>query len=227
VVAAVQPDPRLPGMGLGVFLDRLGDHRVVGHDGNLPGFAAGLLVAPDDGLGVVVLTNTATPFGAHLLTRVVLGALLEVPDPAAQLPRQAVADQPHRWVQLAGFYAPDPGLLTNVRAWQLFGGEVQVLVWHRQLVVRALSPMAALRRGLRLYPTDADDPLVFAADAGGLLVPLAFRLDPSGHAAGIGIGYPAMATLRRRPAWRSSRLRLRALAAAAAAGLAYRWASHR
>ena len=45
------PDPRIPGMGLGFFLDRLGDHRVAGHDGNLPGFAAGLLLAPDDGLG--------------------------------------------------------------------------------------------------------------------------------------------------------------------------------
>jgi CubicO group peptidase (beta-lactamase class C family) len=35
------PDPRIPGIGLGFFLDRLGGHREVGHDGNLPGFASG------------------------------------------------------------------------------------------------------------------------------------------------------------------------------------------
>src|SRR6202023_3619954 len=46
-------DPRLPGMGLGVCIDLLGEHRVAGHDGNNPGFAAALLTAPDDGLGVV------------------------------------------------------------------------------------------------------------------------------------------------------------------------------
>jgi CubicO group peptidase (beta-lactamase class C family) len=74
-----RPDPRIPGMGLGFFLDRLGKHRVVGHDGNLPGFAAGLLLAPEEGLGVVALTNTATPFGMHLLTSSVLGKLLGCP----------------------------------------------------------------------------------------------------------------------------------------------------
>jgi CubicO group peptidase (beta-lactamase class C family) len=220
------PDPRVPGMGLGFFLDRLGEHRVVGHDGNLPGFAAGLLLAPDDGLGLVVLTNTATPFGMHLLARSLLRTLLGVVDEAAELPQGTVVERPQQWKQLAGFYAPDPGLLTNVRSWQLFGGELQVLVRHQQLLVRALSPMAELRRGLRLYPSDPEDPLVFAVDAGGLVVPLAFRPGPSGQAAGLAVGYPALAVLHRRPAWRSSRVRLRALTIAAAAGLAYRQASH-
>jgi hypothetical protein len=72
------PDLRIPGMGLGFLLDRLGDHRVVGHDGNLPGFAAGLLLASDEGLGVVVLTDTATLFGMHLLARSVLQSVLGV-----------------------------------------------------------------------------------------------------------------------------------------------------
>lgn len=221
------PDPRIPGMGLGFFLDRLGEYRVVGHDGNLPGFAAGLLLAPHEGLGVVVLTNTATLFGVHLLARSVLRALLGVPDPASLLPRGEVAHRPWRWDQLVGFYAPAPGLLTNVRAWPMLGGEVQVLVRHRQLLVRALSPMAGLRRGLQAYPTDPEDPLVFAIDAGGLVVPLAFQPDASGQAAVLAVGYPLLATLRRRPAWRSSRVRLQALGVAAAAGLASRRASHR
>jgi CubicO group peptidase (beta-lactamase class C family) len=221
------PDPRVPGMGLGFFLDRLGGRRVVGHDGNLPGFAAGLLLAPDDGLGVVVLTNTATPFGMHLLARSILGRLLGVADDVAELPQRTVSERPQGWEQLAGHYAPDPGLLTNVRTWQLFGGELQVLVRHGQLLVRALSPMAELRRGLRLSPTDPHDPLLFAVDAGGLVVPVAFRLGPSGQASGLAVGYPALAALHRRPAWRSSQVRLRALTVATVAGLVYRQARHR
>ena len=50
-----QPDPRLPGMGLGFFRGDAGGHRVVGHDGILPGFNSELLVAPDDGVGVIGL----------------------------------------------------------------------------------------------------------------------------------------------------------------------------
>ncbi len=220
------PDPRIPGMGLAFFLDRPAGHRVAGHDGNLPGFAAALLLAPDDGLGVVVLTNTATLFGAHLLAGAVLRALLGIPGPASGLPRPDVADQPQHWAQLTGYYAPEPGLLTNFRAWTLLGGEVQVLIRHKPLVVRALSPSAALRRGLRLYPTDPNDPLVFAGAAGGLVVPVAFQPDPDERATTLCVGYPALATLRRRPVWRSSRVRLQAVTAAAAAGLAYRRASH-
>lgn len=148
-------------------------------------------------------------------------------DDAAELQQRTLADQPHRWGPLTGFCTPDPGLLTNVRSWQLFGGELQVLMRHRQLLVRALSPMAELRRGPRLYPIDPEDPLAFAADAGGLVVPLAFRLGPKRTGKGLAVGYPALVALHRRPAWRSSRVRLRAFTLARAAGPAYRQARHR
>lgn len=76
-------DPRLStGMGLAFFLDRIGDHRVCGHDGNNPGFASALLVAPDDGAAVVVLTNTSSFLGARLLAASALRSLLGVPDHA-------------------------------------------------------------------------------------------------------------------------------------------------
>jgi CubicO group peptidase (beta-lactamase class C family) len=120
-------DPRLPGMGLAFFLDHLGQHRVAGHDGNVPGFASALLTAPDDGIAVVVLTNTATMIGAHLLAQSLLSSLLDVRDPVTA-PPATVADCPHLWSELAGHYAPKPGFLTNARAWQMVGGEVQVLI---------------------------------------------------------------------------------------------------
>ena len=52
-----RPDERMPGMGLGFFLAQAGGHRFVLHDGILPGFNSELLVAPDDGIGVIGLTN--------------------------------------------------------------------------------------------------------------------------------------------------------------------------
>jgi CubicO group peptidase (beta-lactamase class C family) len=73
------PDPRIPGMGLAFFLHDFDGHPVVGHDGNLPGFASALLLAPEDRVGVVVLTNTATLFGAHLLAETTLRSELGLP----------------------------------------------------------------------------------------------------------------------------------------------------
>ena len=103
-------DPRLPGMGLAFFLDALEGHRVAGHDGNVPGFASALLTAPDDGVAVVVLTNTATMIGAHLLAQTVLTSLLGLPRSEPELPSATVADQPHTWSDLVGDYAPGAGL---------------------------------------------------------------------------------------------------------------------
>jgi len=215
------PDPRIPGLGLAFFLERFGGHRVAGHDGNVPGFASAILAAPDDGVGVVALTNTGTVLGAHLLAASVMRSLLGVPDPAADLPRATVPDSPHLWSDLTGHYAPGRGLLTNVRPWQMTGGEVDVLVKKRQLVIRALSPLPALRRGLRLHPIDEDDPLLFAAVAEGLFVPVAFRLDAAGRASVVCLGAPALAQFHRRTVWRSSRVRLRVLSAGLA-GAVYR-----
>ena len=41
-----QPDPRLPGMGLGFFRYDAGGHHIVEHDGRLPGFNSQLFAAP-------------------------------------------------------------------------------------------------------------------------------------------------------------------------------------
>ena len=209
-------DPRLPGMGLAFWLDHQGTHRVAGHDGNNPGFASALLSAPDDGFAVVVLTNTATFIGAHLLAAAALRSLLGVADPAAELASTAVADQPHLWPELLGHYAPRSGFLTNMRSWQMTGGEVQVVVKRRGLVIRALSPLRRIRRGLRLYPTDASDPLLFALEIEGLVVPVAFARDGTGRVDRVAVGPAANTVYLRRPAVRSSRLRLRLAATAIA-----------
>ena len=169
-------DERLPSaMGLAFFLDRVGAHLVCGHDGNTPGFASALLLAPDDGIGAIALTNTSSFIGAHQLAATCLRTALGEPDPAGNLPRPDVPSRPHVWPELLGPYAPHPGLLTNLRSWQLLGGEVEVFVRDRRLFVRALSPLPRLRRGIELHAIDDTDPYLFAADVDGLVIPVRVR----------------------------------------------------
>ena len=60
-----QPDPRVQGWGLGFARGEIGGHPVVGHDGILPGFNSTLVVAPDDDLAIVALTN-GSPGGVRM-----------------------------------------------------------------------------------------------------------------------------------------------------------------
>ena len=87
-----QPDRRIPGMGLGFFRGDLGGHRIVGHDGILPGFDSALVIAPDDGIGVFAFTNGSS--GAFSWLQIELERLLresigitEAPDPRRVAPR--------------------------------------------------------------------------------------------------------------------------------------------
>lgn len=45
------------GYGFGLFVGTLDGHRMLSHDGEVPGFTATNMVFPDDGMAVVVLTN--------------------------------------------------------------------------------------------------------------------------------------------------------------------------
>ena len=128
----------------------------------MPDFASVLLVVPDAGLSVVVLTNTATVWGANQLASAIVRRELGEPDPVAALLATPVMDPPQRWTRLTGSYGPRRGSLTNVRPWQMLGGEVQVVVRHRRLMLRALSPVRTLRRGAVLYRTDPADPARYA-----------------------------------------------------------------
>jgi CubicO group peptidase (beta-lactamase class C family) len=216
-------DPRLPGIGLAYFLDRFGTHRVCGHDGNTPGFASALLAAPDDGVAVVVMTNTSSFSGAHLLAAALMRSALGVTEPDTELGSARAWSSPHHWADLTGDYAPAPGFLTNLRTWQMTGGEVQVFVRDRRLQIRALSVLPQLRRGLELHPTDENDPFLFAVSVEGLVIPVAFRADDSGTVDTVCIGSPASAVFHRRGPWRSSRRRLTAVAAAGLATAATAW----
>jgi CubicO group peptidase (beta-lactamase class C family) len=155
-----QPDPRLPGVGLAFFRGEIGGHRVVEHDGLVPGFSSQLSVAPDDGVGVVALTNGARGAKAWLGGEVagMLRYVLGVPDDAV---RTDVPHHPERWSDLCGWYS-FCGSLRDVQRWFVVGAEV--FVRRGQLTLRALSPIPALNRGLPLHPDDDTDPYVFRID---------------------------------------------------------------
>jgi CubicO group peptidase (beta-lactamase class C family) len=78
-----QPDPRLSGMGLGFFREELGGHRIVAHDGILTGYRTDMRLAPDDGIGVVVMANSGgfDPRGVSVpVSLAMLRLLLDLPD---------------------------------------------------------------------------------------------------------------------------------------------------
>ena len=153
-----QPDPRIPGFGLGFFRTNLGGHLSVEHDGILPGFDSQILLAPDDRVGVMAFANGARR-GMHWLTPEVGGLLrrlLGVPD---EVIRSDVPHHPEVWGELCGWYRfstypSDPARFA-------IGAGAEVVVRGGQLMIRALSPIPALYKGFVLHPDDHKDPYVF------------------------------------------------------------------
>ncbi|HEX2105231.1 MAG TPA: serine hydrolase domain-containing protein [Solirubrobacteraceae bacterium] len=210
-----EPGRALPHMGLSFFVERLGAHRVAGHDGGWAGFISAMLFAPDDGAGVLAFTNTTTTGPApHVLAERVLRRLLDAPEPADP----AVAQDPHLWPELAGLYKPLRGPKTNLRLWPLLGGEAEVTVRKGHLVLRAPSPLKPLRRGVRLLAADPSDPLVFEACHDDVRIPVAFERDADGRVGALraGTSMGGFVHLRRRPRVASVRLWSRAAGAATA-----------
>jgi hypothetical protein len=153
-----QPEARLPGMGLAFFRADLGGHRTVEHDGILPGFDAQILLAPDDGVGVMAFANGAKR-GMHWLVPETARLLRQLlPAPAAAI-RMDVAQHPEIWSELCGRYRLDAHTTDPARLALGWGAEVAVR--RGDLRLRFLSPIPALRRGFRLHPDDDADPYVF------------------------------------------------------------------
>jgi CubicO group peptidase (beta-lactamase class C family) len=158
-----QPHPLIPGIGLAFDRYVVGGHRVVGHEGVLPGFNSQILVAPDDGVGVMAFTNGARnamlwlPFECGRL----MGRLLDAPDDVI---RTDVPQHPETWAEICGWYKPSARLAdTRLRAFLGLGAEV--FVRGERLVLRGLNPLPALYRGFVLHPDDHGDPYVFRVDA--------------------------------------------------------------
>ncbi|HEU5325158.1 MAG TPA: serine hydrolase domain-containing protein [Candidatus Limnocylindria bacterium] len=218
-----QPDPRVPGMGLSFFRGDLGGHRVVYHDGILPGFNTSLVAAPDDGIGVFGMTNGSA--GAFAWLQVELDALtrhlLGIGDEDRHAPHH-----PELWPAFCGRYVLPPGV-ADVRERLMLGGGIEVLVRGGRLLARVLTPIPILFRGFPLEPADRD-PDVFRVDLSSLgmaPVRVVFGTRAGGRAMALHTdvgGQPW--SLRRAPAapgWRGPAVRA-GLAAAAATAVLWR-----
>ena len=194
-----QPDPRIPGFGLGFFRTGVGGHRAVEHDGILPGFDAQLLLAPGDGVGVLAFANGARR-GMHWLgpeAGGLLRRLLDIPDEAI---RSDVPHRPELWGELCGRYRflahpSDP-------AWLAIGPRVEVVVRHGRLTLRALSPIPALRRGFLLHPDDAHDPYVFRIELPWFGIGtgrVVFSPEPGGRATALHLEFAPLSFQRQPP----------------------------
>ncbi|HEY6747223.1 MAG TPA: serine hydrolase domain-containing protein [Mycobacteriales bacterium] len=210
-----QPDPRVPGWGLGFARGQAGGHRVVGHDGILPGFNSTLLVAPDDGLAVIAFTNGSSGAFMWMETEFqrLLRHLLDAPGDAI---RTDIPHRPEMWHELCGGYRL-PARIADLRGRLAIPGGVEVFVRRGRLMLRALSPVPAFYRGLPLHPDDEDDPYVFRLDLSGFgqgTVRVVFGRDAASGAAAIHAdlgGQPL--SLVRRAADGRTRVPLAALAA--------------
>jgi hypothetical protein len=157
-----QPDPRVPGVGLAFFRSDAGWHLTAEHEGILPGFNSALVLAPNDGLGLIAFTNGSSgamgwlPFELRRLLR----HLLNVPDEAA---RGDVPHHPEIWGELCGRYRL-PQRVSDLRGRAMMGGGDQVFVRGGRLMLRVLTPVPAVYEGLPLHPDNDTDPYMFRLD---------------------------------------------------------------
>jgi CubicO group peptidase (beta-lactamase class C family) len=156
-----QPDPRVPGMGLAFELGEEGGQKTVGKTGILSGFHSAMSLAPEEGIGILVFSNTGGLDGrgptdplATMLLRILLGLSV---DPI----RIDIAPRPENWSEICGWYSPAPGPVTNLPLRALMGAGPEVVVQGGHLMLKPLTPIPSMRRGFRLYPDDPDDPRVF------------------------------------------------------------------
>lgn len=156
-----QPDPRVPGMGLGFELGDEAGVPTVAKGGTVSGFLSAIEMVPSADVGAVVLCNTGrldNQGPAEPLASAVVRHLLDLPDDAGLAP---VAPRPESWRELCGWYAPDAGPVTNLFQRAIMGAGLEVLVHGRQLVAKPLTPIPVMRGVLALHPHDPDDPKVF------------------------------------------------------------------
>jgi len=218
-----QPDPRIPGMGLGFLRDTVGGHRTVGHDGIWKGFLSAVVLARDEGIGVLAFANTGSfnPRGAAVpVANAVLRLLLGLPDDTV---RTDVPERPHVWRELCGWYSFGPGVLTDPQP-RAMGAGLEVVVRGDHLTIRGQTPVPAVRKGLRLYP-DSDDPYAFRIDLSGLgtgTSSVVFSREPGGEVRALHLGFMPM-SFQKRPNVRNPRSWVTGALAITTMAIAVRW----
>lgn len=179
--AQYQPDPRIPGMGLGFFRSRVAGEIAVGHQGTHPGFHSQVLLSPRNDIGVLLFTNGTRQADLWLPTEA--ARLLEqVVGRPTETIRPEVPHRPEVWADISGWYRLD-ARITDIRLRGFIGAGLEVFVGGGRPMLRFLTPIPALARGFPLIPDDPKDPYAFRIEpAGPDLDPMrvVFGQDPDG-----------------------------------------------
>jgi CubicO group peptidase (beta-lactamase class C family) len=177
-----QPDPRIAGLGLAFWRVDDRGHRIVEHQGTLPGFDSQVFLAPDHRVGIMAFTN-GTHRGPFWLPGEVGGLLEDL----LGIPRRHlstdVPQHPEIWSELCGWYRV-PGPVTDLRATAFLGVGLEVFVRGGKLCLRILSPLPALAKGMELRPDDDTDPYAFHVDVGEIgtgAIRVVFSRHPDGR----------------------------------------------
>ena len=193
-------------MGLYFVLTQFGQHRIAWHNGGWPGFVSSMFVAPDDRLGVLVFTNTSSP-APDLIAMQLMRKMLGEPEPTSLVPDPQVLEAPHDWPALCGFYGPKKGLLTNLRLWGAYGGEVEVLSRGNHLTLRSLA--GSFTKGITLHRAAKDTRLLYKGVAGKSVITVLFITNSEGEVTRLQIGPNVF---YKRPLVQSLRFKVMALA---------------
>lgn len=196
-----QPDPRIPGMGLAFFRGSLAGHEVVEHQGIIPGFDSYLILSPESGTAVfsVVTGARLAMFWLPDETSGLLRRILDIPDERA---RAELAQRPDTWPEICGTYTL-PGALSDLRLRSIVGAGAQVRVHRGRLVLRCLTPVPFLYRGVELHPDDPGDPYAFRIDlsaAGLSSTRVVFAPDPGTGRMAMHLEVMPLTAYRRSPA---------------------------
>jgi hypothetical protein len=201
-------------MGLGFFLEKIGDHLVAEHSGGWPGFISSMRVVPDQKLAMIAFTNNSS--GApDFITKEVLHRMLGL-DAPSEKPKTQILQHPEIWSDMVGSYGPKPGYLTNFRFWSSMRGEAEVYVKNGQLKLRGF--MSPDKNGIELKHCDAAQPYALKGYVGLFPVPVLFQCDSHGKVVSLAMGSNV---LYKRPYQQSMQAKLiKVLGAAAGAVLA-------
>lgn len=149
---------RLPFQGWCFFLGQEGQHRTAYHYGDLFGFEAALLAAPDQRTAVVVMANRQSRGGAQRLGIDLIRAALGVSEPAT-LETSQVPIAPEVAAAVSGDYKAAHGPTVNLRSFGLTGGRVRV--WRSGDALFMRGRLGPLRSPVQLRPMDPEDPFWF------------------------------------------------------------------
>lgn len=163
------PGLAFPSYGLAWFNEEYRGVNMVEHGGNIDGFSAEVELVPSKGLGIVILSNLN---GANGFTQEVRLGITERAlgmTPLSEFKPSRLSSQ----LEAAKTFKPDLEVLKSLEGkYRLISGD--------SMVIGLKDGQLSLTQDGQTFPLIASDKTSFILNVMGLLIPLEFKIDPSG-----------------------------------------------